>query len=70
MPIEPRPDAVLVILVTVLLDMLSFGIIIPVLPKLVEEFLAGDTTQAAAIYGLMGTASALMQFVCSPIQRA
>jgi DHA1 family tetracycline resistance protein-like MFS transporter len=43
MPIEPRPAAVLVILVTVLLDMLSFGIIIPVLPKLVEEFLAGDT---------------------------
>ena len=32
----PRPAAVLFILITVLLDMLSFGIIIPVLPKLVE----------------------------------
>ncbi len=70
MPIEPRPAAVLFILVTVLLDMLSFGIIIPVLPKLVEEFLAGDTAEAAAIYGLMGSAWALMQFVCSPIQGA
>ena len=56
--------------VTVVLDMLSFGIIIPVLPKLVEEFLGGDTAQAAEIYGLMGTSWALMQFVCSPIQGA
>jgi len=52
----PRPAAVLFILITVLLDMLSFGIIIPVLPKLVEEFLSGDTAKAAMIYGLMGTA--------------
>jgi len=66
----PRRTAVLFILVTVLLDMLSFGIIIPVLPKLVEEFFFGDTAHAAVIYGLMGTAWALMQFVCSPIQGA
>jgi DHA1 family tetracycline resistance protein-like MFS transporter len=66
----PRQAAVLFILVTVLLNMLSFGIIIPVLPKLVEEFLSGDTAQAAVIYGLMGTAWAFMQFFCSPIQGA
>jgi DHA1 family tetracycline resistance protein-like MFS transporter len=41
-----------------------------VLPKLVEDFMSGDTAQAASIYGLMGTAWALMQFVCSPIQGA
>jgi DHA1 family tetracycline resistance protein-like MFS transporter len=58
------------ILVTVVLDMLSFGIIIPVLPKLVEDFVAGDTAQASVVYGLMGTAWALMQFLCSPIQGA
>lgn len=66
----PRQAAVFFILVTVVLDMLSFGIIIPVLPKLVEEFLGGDTAQAAEMYGLMGTSWALMQFVCSPIQGA
>src|SRR5947208_3791586 len=66
----PRRAAVLFILITVLLDMLSFGIIIPVLPKLVEEFLSGDTAQAAMIYGLMGTAWAVMQFFGSPIQGA
>ncbi|CUS31431.1 Tetracycline efflux transporter [Candidatus Nitrospira nitrosa] len=66
----PRQAAVLFILITVLLDMLSFGIIIPVLPKLVEEFFFGDTAQAAVLYGLMGTAWAFMQFFCSPIQGA
>ena len=64
----PRRAAILFILITVLLDMLSFGIVIPVLPKLVEEFLSGDTAKAAVIYGLMGTAWALMQFICAPIQ--
>ena len=70
MPTKQRQAAVLFILITVMLDMLSFGIIIPVLPKLVEHFTFGDTAQAAEIYGLMGTAWALMQFSCSPIQGA
>ena len=69
-PTKQRQAAVLFILITVMLDMLSFGIIIPVLPKLVEHFTFGDTAQAAEIYGLMGTAWALMQFSCSPIQGA
>jgi MFS transporter, DHA1 family, tetracycline resistance protein len=67
---SPRRAAVLFILITVMLDMLSFGIIIPVLPKLVEEFFSGDTAHAAMIYGLMGTSWAVMQFFCSPIQGA
>ncbi len=66
----PRRAAVFFILVTVMLDVLSFGIIIPVLPKLVEQFMSGDTARAAEIYGLMGMAWALMQLVCSPIQGA
>ena len=68
-PAPPRA-AILFILITVLLDMLSFGIVIPVLPKLVEGFLSGDTAKAAVIYGLMSTAWALMQFICAPIQGA
>ncbi len=66
----PRQAAVLFILITVFLDMLSFGIIIPVLPKLVEEFFSGDTVQASVLYGLIGLAWAFMQFFCSPIQGA
>lgn len=43
------------------------GVIIPVLPSLVEGFLAGDTAHAARILGVFGTVWALMQFVCSPV---
>jgi DHA1 family tetracycline resistance protein-like MFS transporter len=66
----PRQAAVFFIFITVMLDVLSFGVIIPVLPKLVEDFMSGDTAQAAEIYGFMGMAWALMQLICSPIQGA
>ena len=50
--------------------MLAMGIIIPVLPKLVVDFIGGDTQEAARIFGLFGTAWALMQFLFSPLQGA
>jgi DHA1 family tetracycline resistance protein-like MFS transporter len=62
-----RRAAVAFIFVTVALDMLALGVIVPVLPKLVLQFEAGDTAAAARIYGLFGTAWALMQFVFSPL---
>lgn len=65
-----RRAAVLFILITVVLDMLAFGIVIPVLPKLVEQFMGGDTVSAARTYGLFGTSWALMQFIFSPVQGA
>ncbi len=55
------------IFVTVLLDMLALGMIIPVLPKLVQDLVGGDTARAAAIFGAFGTAWALMQFLFSPL---
>ncbi len=58
------------IFVTVLLDMLTIGIVIPVLPKLVVDFEGGNAGQAAQIYGLFGTTWALMQFLFSPVQGA
>jgi DHA1 family tetracycline resistance protein-like MFS transporter len=66
----PRAPAFVFIFITVLLDMLALGMIIPVLPKLVVDFLAGDTAHGAQIFGLFGTAWALMQFVFSPVQGA
>lgn len=62
-----RPAAVIFIFITVVLDVLAVGIIIPVLPRLVERFLDGDTARAAEIYGLFGGAWALMQFFFSPL---
>lgn len=58
------------ILVTVALDMVSFGMVIPVLPMLVLQLEGGDTARAAAIAGIFGTAWAAMQFFFSPIQGA
>jgi DHA1 family tetracycline resistance protein-like MFS transporter len=67
---QKRRAALVFILVTVALDMLALGIVIPVLPKLVLSFLDGDTAKAARVYGLFSTIWALMQFVCSPLQGA
>jgi DHA1 family tetracycline resistance protein-like MFS transporter len=55
------------ILVTVGLDVIALGIIIPVLPKLVESMAGGDTVRAAELFGVFGTAWALMQLVSSPV---
>src|SRR5580700_11919540 len=62
-----RGAAVAFIFVTILLDMLALGLIMPILPKLVESFVNNDTAQAARIFGVFGTAWALMQFLFSPI---
>ena len=69
-PHAPRRAAVVFIFVTVLIDILSFGIIIPVLPHLIEQLAGGGIARAATWVGAFGTLFALMQFVCSPIQGA
>jgi DHA1 family tetracycline resistance protein-like MFS transporter len=65
-----RGAAVTFIFVTILLDMLALGVVIPILPKLIESFVDNDTADAARIFGLFGTVWALMQFFCSPIAGA
>jgi DHA1 family tetracycline resistance protein-like MFS transporter len=62
-----RGAAAAFIFVTILLDMFALGLIMPILPKLVESFVDNDTARAARIFGLFGTAWALMQFFFSPI---
>lgn len=62
-----RQAAVGFIIVTALIDVLSFGILIPVLPHLVERMSGGDAAHAARIYGYIGTVWALMQFLFAPL---
>jgi DHA1 family tetracycline resistance protein-like MFS transporter len=64
---KPRKAAVIFIFITVTLDMLALGLIAPVLPKLVLDFLGGDATSAAKWFGIFGTVFALMQFFFSPV---
>ncbi|HEY4284330.1 MAG TPA: TCR/Tet family MFS transporter [Chthoniobacterales bacterium] len=59
--------AVTFIFVTVTLDMLTVGLIGPVLPKLILDFMGGDMNHAAYMNGLFGTVFALMQFFFSPM---
>src|SRR5262245_37937285 len=63
----PRRAALAFIFVTVVLDMLALGMIVPVLPKLIVQFEGGDTASAARIYGVFGTVWALMQLVSQPV---
>lgn len=62
-----RSPALIFIFLTVLLDMLSIGIIIPVLPKLILFFTGGEFNRAAEMLGIFMSVWALMQFVASPV---
>jgi DHA1 family tetracycline resistance protein-like MFS transporter len=62
-----RRAATIFIFITVLIDMLTFGMIGPVLPKLIASFVGNNYANAAELIGLFATAWALMQFFCSPL---
>src|SRR5437660_6524816 len=62
-----RQAAVIFILVTVLLDILAMGLIIPVLSKLILDFLGGNMTVTAQWNGWFALVFALMQFFFSPV---
>lgn len=55
------------IFVTLLIDITGWGIIIPVVPKLIEELIHGDISEAAKYGGWMSFAYAFVQFVFSPV---
>jgi len=63
---KSRKAAVVFIFVTVMLDMLALGLVIPVIPKLVLDFLGGDASDAAKWLGIFGTVFALMQLLFAP----
>src|SRR6266508_814584 len=64
---KSRQAAIAFIFVTVMLDMLALGLIAPVLPKLILDFLGGNMNSAANWNGVFGTVFALMQFFFSPV---
>lgn len=63
----PRRAAMAFIYVTALLDMLAFGLVIPVLPFLIEQLAGGGTAHAAEIAGLFGLVFAALQFLAGPV---
>jgi DHA1 family tetracycline resistance protein-like MFS transporter len=66
-PVRPTRAAFAFVLVTVTLDMLALGVMIPVLPRLVIELEGGDMARAASVTGVFGLAWNAMQFLFSPL---
>jgi DHA1 family tetracycline resistance protein-like MFS transporter len=64
----PRPQpAVIFIFITLFLDIFGIGLVVPVLPGLVEELQGGSVEAASHAVGWLGALYALMQFIFSPI---
>lgn len=62
-----RSNATVFIVATILIDAIGFGIIIPVLPRLVMEVGGLDLAEATRMGGWIAVAYALMQFLCGPL---
>lgn len=64
--LRQRRAALAFIFVTAVLDIVAMGIVIPVLPGLIEDFV-GSNARAGVINGVFVALWAGMQFLCSPI---
>ena len=61
-----RP-AVLFVMITVMIDAMGIGLMIPVMPDLIREVNGGDLSQAAVWGGILATIFAVMQFLFGPV---
>jgi MFS transporter, DHA1 family, tetracycline resistance protein len=62
-----RSAAVGFIFITLLIDVIGIGIIIPVVPKLIAELIHGDVTDASRWGGWLMSSYAIVQFVSAPV---
>ncbi len=65
--VRSTKPAIWFIIVTLLLDTLGFGLLIPVGPKLIEQLIHGDGQHAAPYVGILTATYAAMQFVFAPV---
>lgn len=64
---NPKQAAIGFIFITMLIDITGWGIIIPVIPKLIKELIHGDISEAAKIGGWLTFAYAFTQFIFAPL---
>jgi DHA1 family tetracycline resistance protein-like MFS transporter len=65
---QPKKQAALgFIFATLLIDIIGLGIIIPVMPKLIEHLIHGTLSEASSYAGWLTAAYAGMQFLFSPV---
>jgi len=55
------------IFITLLIDIIGWGIIIPVIPSLIKELIHGDISEAAKYGGWLTFSYAITQFISAPI---
>jgi DHA1 family tetracycline resistance protein-like MFS transporter len=67
---QSHPRSLWVIFGILLVDTMGFGIVIPILPKLVEKMLGGVVAEASTVYGLLLASFSLMSFLFSPVSGA
>lgn len=67
MPKSDKKAALSFIFITLLIDVTGLGIIIPVLPKLIETLIHGNLSDASRYAGLLTVAYAVTQFLFAPI---
>ena len=66
-PHRPRRAAFSFVFATALMNAISFGIMIPILPNLIKQFTGGDTAAASDWNVIFATTWGAMQFVVGPI---
>jgi MFS family permease len=69
-PAEAKPPrtALLIVWLVVFIDLLGFGIVLPVMPRQVEHYTEGLSPEArGALIGILFSSFSLMQFVFSPM---
>lgn len=64
---KSRTPALGFILVTLTLDILGIGLIVPILPELVKSFSGGDVAAASRAGGWLNSLYCLMQFLFAPL---
>lgn len=67
MAIEKEGRALTFIFITILLDVIGLGIIVPVLPTLISELIQGTISEAARYGGWLMFSYAIMQFIFAPV---
>ena len=64
---KKKQGAIIFIFITILIDILGIGLIIPVLPKLFEEVGGLNASEAAITGGLLTATYGVMQFLFAPV---
>ena len=65
--IDKNKSGVLFILITILIDCIGFGIIIPIMPSLIKQLTGGSLSDASRYGGLLLVSYSVMQFIFSPV---